>query len=137
LSTNTGYATTVKYFLNNVIQENGLQMTGTFHWSYTEGDFEKGTEVFTDLYIPKSRATIDEFSITFDITHFLLDPHSSTHGAILDLSRSEYEIAGAGRGAYKSGAILAGTNPISITMWLFISSVLGLWGYFNFTKHKQ
>lgn len=155
LSANTCYATTIKYSLDNVIQDNGLQMTGNFHWTYAEGDFENGNGVFTDLYIPKSRATIDEFTITFDInksiefsltanihsrgvdiTLFLLDPLSSPHGAALDLSRSKYEIAGGGRGSYKSGAILPSTAPISITMWLFISSLLGLFGYFNFNKHK-
>jgi len=48
----SAHATTVNYTLDNVILVDGEQMTGTFDWTYSVGDFEGGSGVFTALEIP-------------------------------------------------------------------------------------
>jgi len=45
-------AETVSYTLDDVFLLDGTQMTGAFDWTYTIGDFEGGTAVFTALEIP-------------------------------------------------------------------------------------
>ena len=44
-------AETVSYILEDVFLVDGMQMTGAFDWTYTVGDFEGGSGVFTALEI--------------------------------------------------------------------------------------
>ncbi len=46
------HAATVNYTLDDVFLVDGTQMTGAFDWTYTIGDFEGGSGVFTALEIP-------------------------------------------------------------------------------------
>ncbi len=86
------------------------QMTGTFEWTYVEGDFENGTGVFTDVYIPwywgdlaSLNITIDSTSLEFtfngnwhghglDVTLFLIDPLSPDQPSAIDLVRSKFQV---------------------------------------------
>ena len=52
LATANAYGATVIYTLDNVILADGEQITGTFDWTYSVGDFEGGNGVFTALEIP-------------------------------------------------------------------------------------
>ena len=125
LSSGVTQAATTYYILDNVIQDNDEQMTGTFRWTYTEGDFENGTGLFTDLFIPGHGTDIDALTINFDITKsiefsltanvhsggvnvtlFMVDPLTPTQTATVDLNRSTYEIeSGSRRGGFVSGVI--------------------------------
>jgi hypothetical protein len=65
---------TITYDLQDVwldpyISHNWLEpqlMTGTFEWTYEDGDFENGTGVFTQLYIPWYGSDIDGLNITIE-----------------------------------------------------------------------
>ena len=139
-------AAMVAYSLNDVILDDGRQMTGTFTWDFVEGDFENGTGLFTDLFIPSYGSDISALTITFDIgssiefsltgnidnagvdiTLFLLSALTSTSGANLDLSRSKYSLeVGAQKGVYTSGSVAP--VPVPATVWLFGSGLIGLVG---------
>ena len=126
LSSGVIQAATADYILDNVMQDNGKQMTGSFRWTYTEGDFENGTGLFTDLFIPGHGTDIDALTINFDITKsiefsltanvhgggvnvtlFMDSPLAPTQAAPLDLIRSSYEIeSGDQRGGFVSGIIV-------------------------------
>jgi len=156
LSSGVTHAATVGYTLDNVLQGNGLQMTGSFQWTYTEGDFENGTGLFTDLFIPGYGTDIDALTINFDITKsiefsltanihsggvnvtlFLVDPLTPTQAASLDLSRSTYEIESGGlRGGFVSGVISPSAVPVPAAVWLFISGLLGLVGFSGRMKNQ-
>ena len=130
-------AATVDYTLDNVIEDNGQQMTGTFQWDYVEGDFENGT--FTDLFIPGHGTDIGALTINFDIKKsiefsltanlhgqgvnvslFLASPLTPTQSALLDLGRSSYEIERTlDRGGFVSGAITPVVVPLPAAAWLF------------------
>ena len=139
-------AAMVAYSLNNVILDDGRQMTGTFTWDFVEGDFENGEGLFTDLFIPSYGSDISALTITFDIgssiefsltgninnagvdvTLFLLSALTPTSGANLDLTRSKYSIeVGAQKGGYTSG--LVAPIPVPAALWLFGPGLLGLVG---------
>ncbi len=86
------------------------QMTGTFEWTYEQGDFENGSGAFTELFIPwwiddysEVNANIELTSIEFtlggnyhdlglDISLFLLDPLSPDQPAAVDAARSRFDI---------------------------------------------
>lgn len=88
----------------------GNQMTGTFEWTYTPGDFENGTGQFLDLTIPWYGSnfqaliiTIDQSSIEFtlpgnfhnlgvDVTLRLARNLSPDQHSTLDLTRSTFTI---------------------------------------------
>lgn len=137
---------TVSYTLENVIQTNGQQITGTFDWTYTDGDFENGEGLFTELHIPGHGTDISALTINFDITKsiefsltanihgggvnvslFLLDPLTPTISALIDTSRSSYEIeTGTSRGGFISGSISPMAVPVPASLWLFGSGLVGL-----------
>ena len=145
-SSGAAQAATVTYTLDNVLQDNAKLMTGSFNWTYTEGDFENGTGLFTELYIPGHGTDIDALTINFDIANsiefsftdnvhnggvnvslFLQTPLTPTQSALVDLNLSSYEIeVGAQNGGFVSGSILASAVPIPATVWLFGSGLLGL-----------
>ena len=125
LSSGVTQAATADYILDNVVLDNSEQMTGFFRWTYTEGDFENGTGLFTDLFIPGHGADIEALTINFDIaksiefslianvhsggvnvTLFLDSSLAPTIAAAMDLNRSAYEIESGGRrGGFVSGVI--------------------------------
>lgn len=149
LSTGTSYATTANYSLQNVIQTNGQQLTGSFRWDYTEGDFENGIGLFTELYIPGHGSDIDALDITIDsgsiefsldtsfhnrgvdVTLFLLDALNPNQISRLDTTRSKRFIEGGQAGGFLSGSIEPSAVPLPASAWLFISGLLAVFGYFR------
>lgn len=141
-------AATVTYILDNVVQDNTLQMTGTFDWTYTPGNFENGSGQFTDLYIPGHGTDINaltitieiqnsiEFSLTantqnqgVDVSLFLQSPLTPTQSALIDLTKSKYSIEiGAQSGGFVSGNITPSAVPVPAAAWLFGSGLFGLLG---------
>jgi hypothetical protein len=125
MSVGSAQAVTTSYTLENVILDNNQQMTGSFSWTYTEGDFENGTGSFTELNIPGSTHTLDVLNTTIDLTSieitldlnlhddgiditlFLAQSLSPNQSASLDLTRSKYAIGGNGfnEGVFLSGGI--------------------------------
>jgi len=144
----TTQAATVTYTLDNVLQDNAQQMTGSFDWTYTEDDFENGSGVFTELFIPGHGSDIDALTINFDIAKsiefsltanvhgggvnvslFLLTALTPTQSALLDLSRSSYEIEGGGsNGGFTGGSVSPTAVPVPAAAWLFGSGLLGMIG---------
>jgi hypothetical protein len=86
------------------------QMTGTFTWTYTPGDFENGSGQFLSLDIPWAHPALNELAITIDLDQiefslignfqnysadvslFLQTPLDPGHAASLDLVRSKFTI---------------------------------------------
>ncbi len=128
-------AEVVSYTLDNIILEEGTQMTGTFSWTYDIGDFENGVGEFSLLEIPYSvhdqldlQATIDatqSIEITLpgsthddgvDITLVLLMPLTPTSGSLIDLVLSKYEIGGNG---FHTGIFLSGSISPDLPVEIF------------------
>jgi hypothetical protein len=129
------HADTVSYTLDNVLMHNeytgqgGLQMTGTFVWTYDSGDFENGAGQFSELFIPwLAPSDYGLLTVTFDIgksIEFSRDGSPSTHdegiditlffvpaltptgSTLIDLDRSRFDIGGNGFivGHFTSGSI--------------------------------
>ncbi len=137
-STCHAYADTVTFTLENLVQDNGQQMTGSFDWIYTTGDFENGIAVFTDLYIPGFGSDISALNISVGTTEldfslranihsggvninlFLLTPFSPTQPALIDQSISAYEIeVGKQNGGFVSGNVVASAVPVPSALLLF------------------
>ncbi len=116
------------WFYPDIANPRGLppqQMTGTFVWTYDIGDFENGSGVFSQMYIPyygsnlsDIRTTIDLTSIEFSLipnvhgfsvdgTLFLLNPLSRDQPAVVDPVRSvmEYEDGVTTKGHFTSGSV--------------------------------
>jgi hypothetical protein len=139
-------AAVVHYTLDNIIQDDNQQLTGSFKWTYLEGDFENGTGLFTDLYIPGYGTDIDALTINFDIKNsiefsltvnqhnngvnvslFLMQPLTATTSALINTTRSSYEIENTGsRGVFSSGSISPVVVPLPASLWLFGSGLIGL-----------
>ncbi len=108
------------------------QMTGSFEWTYEEGDFENGSGRFIDLDVPwygsgleSLDINIDLTSIEFvlpgnyhdlglDITLFLLEPLSPDQSVAIDTVRSKFEIQHgiSYMGRVVSGSIVLGSPPV-------------------------
>ncbi len=134
------HAKTVYYTLDNVMLDDGTQMTGVFSWSFTN-DFEKGSGQFIALDIPWTShdesdlfANIDvtktiEITLTnnvhddgVDIKLVLEQPLTPTTSSLLVLEElvpgeggeSKYEIGGNG---FHTGQFLSGSiAPINATL---------------------
>ena len=52
MSVGSAQATIVSYTLDDIFLVDGTQITGAFDWTYTIGNFEDGSGVFTALEIP-------------------------------------------------------------------------------------
>ena len=105
-----GQTEVITYTLDEVRFSGAQLMTGTFEWTYEQGDFENGSGVFTDIHIPwywsglsELAITVDLTSIEFtfdgnlhdrglDITLFLEEALSPTHSVAIDLARSRYQV---------------------------------------------
>jgi len=118
MSLSFAQANTISYTLDNVFFDATNQMTGTFEWAYSEGDFDNGTGLFSELFIPLTSRTLADLDVTFDvkksieftliqnldgdgvdITLVFATPLSPTQSTLLDLTApdgSKYSIGGAG-----------------------------------------
>lgn len=151
-------AATVSYIFDDVFLLDGSQMTGEFDWTYSIGDFEGGSGVFTALEIPWQPngnlsplensgmvLTIEfnqiEISLDgnfhdygLDISLKFVTPLSTTQTSHLDLSTSFFECCGNGfkDQAFSSGSIapVIAAVPIPAAFPLFAGglSMLGLLG---------
>jgi hypothetical protein len=118
------HAAIVNYSLENVILDDSSQMTGTFSWTFDEGDFENGVGRFTSLFIPHTShdhndltATIEviqSIEITLpgsthddgiDITLVFQQALTPTSSSSINLVESKYEIGGNG---FHDGMFLSG-----------------------------
>lgn len=131
------HAETVYYILDNVMLDDGTQMTGIISWPYMTGDFENGTPQFVSLTIPHSShnqddliATIEvaQIEITFDgnahddgvdIKLVLQQPLTPTTSSLIDTNTaaSKYSIGGNSfyDGFFVSGSITLTNLTLSIT----------------------
>ena len=134
MSVGSAQEATVSYTLNEVIMHNNYngqegQMTGTFAWTYNDGDFEGGVGTFSELFIPwLASSDYDLLNIIFDIggaIEFNRDGTPSTHdegidinlkfapaltpagSALINLTTSAFDIGGNGFifGGFISGSI--------------------------------
>ena len=126
MSTSQAHAVVVTYELENVVLDDGTQMTGTFSWTFDVGDFGNGVGRFSSLVIPWTSHDHHDLDAVFDIgssieitlegsvhddgldiTLFLAEPLTPTGSSSLDLVRSKYEIGGNGfhDGLFLSGSI--------------------------------
>jgi len=127
------------------------QMSGSFEWTYALGDFENGSGQFIDLSIPwydsviygapNTNIGLGSIEFTFpgnyhdlglDLTLFLLSPLSSDQTAVIDTTRSIFDIQNglSRKGHVMSGGISPSSSviPVPAAMWLFGSGLLGLIG---------
>jgi hypothetical protein len=120
----------IRYELQDVFLQDGSQMTGAFDWTYTVGDFEGGSGVFTDLQIPwRPNGTVPpleqegmiftiedkqiEISLDgnfhdygLDISLKFFQTLSPTQPSLLDLNTSFFECCGNG---FKDQPFIAGS----------------------------
>ena len=113
-------AETVSYILEDVFLVDGSQMTGAFDWTYTVGDFEGGSGVFTALEIPwrpnGTAPPLEQAGMVFTIENKQIEisldgnfhdyglgiilkfvqPLSTTQFSLVDLAKSFYECCGNG-----------------------------------------
>jgi len=126
-------ATSVIYTLNSVTLADGEQTTGTFEWTYSDGDFEGGSGAFTALDIPYTTfytfelgnlnvdIQTDAIEISgdgsfhdagLDITMKFVQPFAATQSASMDLGLSFFECCGNGfkDQNFQSGSIVPGAH---------------------------
>jgi hypothetical protein len=79
---------TVTYTLDNVILVDDEQITGTFYWTYSVGDFEGGSGEFTSLEIPYTPHSLGDPDLTTEIqtTSIEITGVGDFHDAGLDIS---------------------------------------------------
>lgn len=151
------HAATVSYTLDDVFLEDGTQMTGAFDWTYTIGDFEGGSGVFTALEIPWQPTgtappleepgmvlTIEnnQIEISLDgnfhdyglnISLKFVQSLSATQSSLIDLNTSFFECCGNGfkDQPFSSGSIspVVSSVPVPTAVWLFGSGLIGLIGF--------
>ena len=146
LSVGTAQANTVSYTLDNIFLNSTQQMTGTFEWTYDEGDFENGTGHFSELFIPMTSHVLTDLNITFDIKKSIeftlianvdsdgvdinlvfVNPLTPTQSTLLDLNASKWSLGGTGtNNSFRSGSISPVAVPIPAAVWLFGSGLIGL-----------
>ena len=148
-SVGTAQAAAVSYTLDNIFLDATNQMTGTFEWTYDEGDFENGKGLFTELFIPMTSHTLGDLNITFDIKKSIeftlidnldsdgveirlvfVKPLTPTQSTLLNLNTfdgSKWSLGGTGaNNAFISGGISPVVVPVPAAVWLFGSGLLGL-----------
>lgn len=99
-------------------------VTGTFEWTYTPGDFENGTGVFSELSFPGESVTIAELDITIepaqiefslaanlhdeglDVTLRLLQDFSTSQSVLVDTASSSYQVE---HGTITTGTFVSGS----------------------------
>lgn len=151
LATTNANAATVIYTLDNVILTDGEQITGTFYWTYSVGDFEDGNGVFTALEIPWRPGgtappleqegmvlTIEnnqiEISLDGNFHDYGLDiilkfeqPLSPSHSSLIDLNTSFYECCGNGfkDQFFQSGSVSPIPQPANLYHFAILASGWG------------
>jgi len=156
LMVGSAQASTVSYILDNVFLDDNSQITGTFDWDYTIGDFEGGSGTFTALAIPLQPngytppledpdmvLSIEnnqiEISLDGNFHDYGLDiimkfeqPLSLTQSSVINLDTSFYECCGNGfhEHFFSSGSItpVVSSIPVPAAVWLSGSGLLGLAG---------
>lgn len=130
-------AETVYYSLENVMLDDGTQMTGILSWEYTGENFEDGTATFVFLEIPHTAHNQDDLNITIepsqiefslegnvdsdgvDITLVLMPPLAPGTSSLINTNTAEskYSIGGDGfnDGYFLSGSISPTNTSLSIT----------------------
>jgi hypothetical protein len=102
------------------------QLTGTFEWTYTVGDFENGSGQFLDVYVPWFGSDMQNLVFTIDLDSIEITMNGSYHGlgvdvtvktltdldpnvpAVVDTANSSFHIeAGDYRGHMISGSVEA------------------------------
>ena len=146
MSVGSAQAATVSYTLDNIFLDATNQMTGTFEWTYDDGDFENGTGLFSELFIPLTSHTLADLNITFDIGKSIeftlidnldsdgvdislvfVNPLTPTQSTLLELNASKWALGGTGTNhAFVSGGISLTAVPVPAAVWLFGSGLLGL-----------
>jgi hypothetical protein len=146
MSVGSAQANTVIYTLDNIFLDATNQMTGTFEWIYDEGDFEGGTGLFSELFIPFTTHTLADLNITFDInksiefslianldndgvdiTLVFANPLTPTQSTLLDLNASKWSLGATGTNySFNSGGVSLAAVPVPAAVWLFGSGLLGL-----------
>lgn len=61
------HAMTVVYTLDNIVLGDGEQITGSFDWTFSLGDFEGGSGDFTELEIPHTIYSLGDGNLALDI----------------------------------------------------------------------
>ncbi len=79
------HAETVYYSLDNVILDDGTQMTGIISWSYTIGDFENGVRQFVSLTIPHSSHNQDDLITTIEPAQIEITFDGNAHDDGVDI----------------------------------------------------
>jgi hypothetical protein len=126
---------TVTFNLENVIMTPDIAnpwglpaepMYGSFDWTYTVGDFDNGSGVFTSIYLPYYGSNLTDLGINIDTnsiemsyipnvhgygvdaTLFLVTPLSPTVPSLIDTVRSteEYENGLTTKGHFTSGSVV-------------------------------
>ena len=156
MSVGSAQAATVSYTLDDIFLADGTQMTGAFDWTYTIGDFEGGSGVFTALVIPwlpaGSAPPIEEpgmiFTIEMKQIEISLDnnfhdygldiklkydeePLSPTQPSFINLNTSFFECCGNGfkDQTFISGSITPVPVPAAFPLFAGGLSLLGLFGW--------
>ncbi len=78
-------AETILYTLENVILDDGTQMTGIFSWVYTPGDFENGIGTFHSLSIPWTTHDQDDLIATIEPSQIEITFDGNVHGDGVDI----------------------------------------------------
>ena len=156
-------AATTTFSLDNLLLQDGAQITGEFSWTYTEGDFAGGSGEFTSLDIPYTAFSLEMGNLVtiiettqIEITNVgnihdqglnlilkLTSPFSPGQAAPVDLVTSFFECCG--NGFYDqpliSGSVVptATVVPVPGALMLFAGglSLLGLAGKIRQSKLVQ
>jgi hypothetical protein len=150
----SAHASTISFTLDDVFLDDGSQMTGSFNWTYTEGDFEGGSGEFSALDIPFRPSgtappldepgmvlTIESNQIEIsldgnfhdyglDVSLKFLGSLSPTLPVSIDAANSSFDCCGNGfeKHDFIGGSISPAVAPVPIpaAAWLFGSALLGL-----------
>jgi hypothetical protein len=151
LATASGQAATVIYTFENVVLADGEQITGTFYWTYSDGDFEDGNGVFTALEIPWRPGgtappleqegmvlTIEnnqiEISLDGNFHDYGLDISlkfeqslSPSQSSLIDLNASLYDCCGNGfkKQPFQSGSVSPIPQPANLYHFAILASGWG------------
>lgn len=155
MSVGSAQAAIVSYTLDDIFLEDGSQMTGAFDWTYTTGDFEDGSGVFTALEIlwhPTGTLPLleqegmvliienNQIEISLDgnfhdygldISLKFVQALSPTQSSLIDLSTSSFDCCGNGfkKQDFSSGSISPVPIPAALSLFAGALSLLSLLGW--------
>jgi hypothetical protein len=124
---------TATFMLDNLILQDGEQITGKFTWVYTADDYEGGSGAFTELEIPHTLYSLADDNLSIDIQSdfieisgngdfhdqgldiaiILSEPFSPTQSVEIDVSLSFFECCGNGfqDQPFSAGSISPAMDP--------------------------